>query len=211
MDCPAGLRCEGGHCTAKPATTVSPEPDASSPPGPGPSICELPLSAGDCMGYSNRYGYSPEAGACVRFTYGLCGGNENNFPTFEACRTVCGGVTEDPCAPMNAHSSGAFCAGVAGFTWNGTTCEPIECQCAGTDCDRSYPTAIECLTARAACTPEAPSLCDLPLSAGECDGLSMRYGYSPEAGTCVQFIYGLCGGNENNFPTFEACQAVCAP
>ena len=121
-----------------------------------------------------------------------------------------GGGTHDPCAPMDARSSGLLCAGVDGFTWNGVTCEPIVCGCAGTDCDRIYPTAVECLSARAACNPAAPSLCDLPLSSGDCDGLSMRYGYSPEAGACVQFIYGLCGGNENNFPTLEACNTVCA-
>ena len=157
MDCPPGLRCEAGQCTAKPAPVQNPEPDASAPPA------------------------RPD-----------------------------GGGTNDPCASMDARSSGARCAGVAGFTWNGVTCQPIECTCSGTDCDRIYPTALECVTARAACNPAAPSLCDLPLSPGDCDGYSMRYGYSPESGGCISFVYGLCGGNENNFPTLDACNTVCA-
>jgi hypothetical protein len=111
---------------------------------------------------------------------------------------------------MDARSSALFCGGIAGFTWNGGTCEPVYCTCAGTECDRMYRTAALCFADRAACNPAAPDLCDLPLEIGTCDGAGHPYGYSPEAAACVQFLYGLCGGNANRFDTLDECNTVCA-
>ena len=36
-----------------------------------------------------------------------------------------------------------------------------------------------------------------------------RFRFDTEAGACVEFFYGGCGGNENNFKTKEACEAAC--
>lgn len=121
-----------------------------------------------------------------------------------------GGGAYEPCAAMDARSSGARCAERVGFTWDGDSCEPVECSCAGTDCDRLYPTAGDCYIARGSCTEGPPELCALPLESGPCDGAATRYGYSPEAGACVEFIWGLCEGNDNNFATIEKCNAACA-
>src|SRR5690606_41018756 len=33
--------------------------------------------------------------------------------------------------------------------------------------------------------------------------------FSTEKGQCVPFVYGGCGGNENNFESLEDCEAVC--
>lgn len=57
--------------------------------------------------------------------------------------------------------------------------------------------------------PELPERCGLPLEGGICNGYSEVYGYDVEQGRCVQFVYGLCGGNENRFDTLEECESVC--
>jgi hypothetical protein len=45
---------------------------------------------------------------------------------------------------MDAKASGARCAGIAGYRWNGQLCEAIACSCVGRDCDRVFPSMDEC-------------------------------------------------------------------
>ncbi|MCL4138854.1 UNVERIFIED_CONTAM: hypothetical protein GTU68_048576, partial [Idotea baltica] len=44
---------------------------------------------------------------------------------------------------------------------------------------------------------------------GHCRALYHKWAYSPKERRCVQFVYGGCGGNENNFETKEECELVC--
>ncbi|PIO37532.1 hypothetical protein AB205_0141750, partial [Aquarana catesbeiana] len=53
--------------------------------------------------------------------------------------------------------------------------------------------------------------CDQLLKPDSCKGYIPRYYYDKETGTCKSFIYGGCGGNENNFTTKEKCEAMCMP
>lgn len=54
------------------------------------------------------------------------------------------------------------------------------------------------------------SICLLPPDHGPCDGVCPRHFYNPETNACEEFVWGCCGGNENNFETAEDCEAVCA-
>ena len=36
-----------------------------------------------------RWGFDPQVNHCVRFRYGGCGGNSNNFISEEACEEKC--------------------------------------------------------------------------------------------------------------------------
>ncbi|KAH8412402.1 hypothetical protein KR009_001810, partial [Drosophila setifemur] len=36
-----------------------------------------------------------------------------------------------------------------------------------------------------------------------------RFSYFSEYNECLSFIYTGCGGNDNNFPTRELCEAKC--
>nr|B1B5I8.1 RecName: Full=KappaPI-stichotoxin-Shd2a; Short=KappaPI-SHTX-Shd2a; AltName: Full=Kunitz-type protease inhibitor and potassium channel toxin SHTX III; AltName: Full=Kunitz-type protease inhibitor and potassium channel toxin SHTX-3; Flags: Precursor [Stichodactyla haddoni]BAG12824.1 potassium channel peptide toxin [Stichodactyla haddoni] len=65
---------------------------------------------------------------------------------------------------------------------------------------------VACLTMA---TEEMPALCHLQPDVPKCRGYFPRYYYNPEVGKCEQFIYGGCGGNKNNFVSFEACRATC--
>ncbi|RCN35664.1 Kunitz/Bovine pancreatic trypsin inhibitor domain protein [Ancylostoma caninum] len=52
-------------------------------------LCTLPLETGPCYALIPRYGFDPNLGQCVRFAYGGCQGNANNFETMEECEMNC--------------------------------------------------------------------------------------------------------------------------
>ncbi|XP_055052299.2 kunitz-type protease inhibitor 2 [Misgurnus anguillicaudatus] len=51
--------------------------------------------------------------------------------------------------------------------------------------------------------------CRLTSVVGNCRASFPRYYYDVTNQTCKPFIYGGCGGNNNNFDTQEACQTAC--
>ncbi|VDD84532.1 unnamed protein product [Mesocestoides corti] len=52
-------------------------------------------------------------------------------------------------------------------------------------------------------------VCKLPQEVGPCRAGFRRWTYDLSKGQCVQFTYGGCRGNANNFETKEACEAKC--
>nr|XP_037275737.1 boophilin-G2-like [Rhipicephalus microplus] len=54
-----------------------------------------------------------------------------------------------------------------------------------------------------------PEVCTYPADSGPCKAYMPRFFYNTEMKKCEQFIYGGCGGNANNFLTFDACEKKC--
>lgn len=54
------------------------------------NICELPKEFGPCQHGTPRWGFDVKKAKCVKFIYGGCQGNENNFMTQEQCNKACG-------------------------------------------------------------------------------------------------------------------------
>lgn len=54
-----------------------------------------------------------------------------------------------------------------------------------------------------------PGQCSLPEASGPCEAAIPRWRFDEAADTCVQFTYGGCGGNTNNFTTRAACETAC--
>uniref|UniRef100_A0A672LH73 BPTI/Kunitz inhibitor domain-containing protein n=1 Tax=Sinocyclocheilus grahami TaxID=75366 RepID=A0A672LH73_SINGR len=52
--------------------------------------------------------------------------------------------------------------------------------------------------------------CRLPSVVGICRAAFPRFYYDVTNQTCKQFIYGGCGGNDNNFNSQEECEASCS-
>lgn len=52
--------------------------------------------------------------------------------------------------------------------------------------------------------------CQVPKVVGKCRASMHRWWYNATGGSCQQFVYGGCGGNDNNYLTKEACLEKCA-
>ncbi|XP_016144196.1 four-domain proteases inhibitor-like [Sinocyclocheilus grahami] len=52
--------------------------------------------------------------------------------------------------------------------------------------------------------------CRLPSVVGNCRAAFPRFYYDVISQTCKQFVYGGCGGNDNNFNSQEECEASCS-
>merc|ERR1712221_40863 len=44
---------------------------------------------------------------------------------------------------------------------------------------------------------------------GLCKALYHNFYYDPDTNSCLSFIYGGCGGNENNFESKKVCEKTC--
>jgi hypothetical protein len=52
------------------------------------------------------------------------------------------------------------------------------------------------------------SACSLPTVPGMCRGYFPRFSYHSDTNKCTQFIFGGCGGNQNNFLTENECYVI---
>ncbi|MGH0132701.1 UNVERIFIED_CONTAM: hypothetical protein FKN15_027801 [Acipenser sinensis] len=53
------------------------------------AVCSLDAETGPCRAMMPRWYFDLDARRCVRFVYGGCGGNRNNFESEEYCMAVC--------------------------------------------------------------------------------------------------------------------------
>lgn len=52
-------------------------------------------------------------------------------------------------------------------------------------------------------------ICIQPKTVGFCRAALPRFFYNIMTEKCEEFIYGGCGGNENNFQTIDNCEKTC--
>ncbi|XP_075756907.1 eppin-like [Pelodiscus sinensis] len=92
---------------------------------------------------------------------------------------------------------------------NCTACQNRSCStCRGdTDC----PGTAKCCPDECGytCQEAVTDLCHLPSVCGFCKARFPRFFYNWSSQSCEVFVYGGCGGNQNNFETKEECQAAC--
>jgi hypothetical protein len=89
----AWISLEAGTASWSTCRCASPMPCPSVAqclPDGQPDACGLSLDPGPCRAAVPRWGHDPASGRCVRFTYGGCGGNSNNFTTEQECQRACG-------------------------------------------------------------------------------------------------------------------------
>uniref|UniRef100_A0A3P9M2V1 WAP, follistatin/kazal, immunoglobulin, kunitz and netrin domain containing 2b n=1 Tax=Oryzias latipes TaxID=8090 RepID=A0A3P9M2V1_ORYLA len=79
-----------------------------------------------------------------------------------------------------------------------------------TSCSQEPPRLFESLQdCMRCCGPEQSGLCGLPSLQGPCKAYEPRWAYSSALQGCHTFIYGGCGGNDNNFESKRACEDSC--
>lgn len=82
------------------------------PPDDKP-VCEQPADPGPCKGRFIRWYYNAKKGKCLKFIYGGCKGNENNFRSKDKCLKKCskddGGDDGKDCCKKGYHCCGRRC------------------------------------------------------------------------------------------------------
>ncbi|BHF58856.1 zinc-containing alcohol dehydrogenase [Sparganum proliferum] len=186
-----------------------PQPDTAARFA-GMDVCKLPQDVGPCRAMIKRFAYDDTAKACVPFTYGGCQGNGNNFETKEECEEKCM-ETAARFAGMDVcklpQEVGPCRAMIKRFAYDDTAkaCVPFTyggCQGNG----NNFETKEEC---EEKCMAPIDDPCKQPIKVGPCLALIPRFGFDQTIGQCVQFMYGGCEPNENNFDTLDACQQRC--
>ena len=102
----------------------------------GSDICSLPAESGPCLAAMPRWAFNPQTGMCEGFTYGGCGGNANNFATFETCVAACVPGGGEPCGAVRCAAGQTCCNPSCGIcTAPGEGCITMECtdRCAPQD------------------------------------------------------------------------------
>ncbi|KAL1421535.1 hypothetical protein MTO96_023062 [Rhipicephalus appendiculatus] len=153
-----------------------------------PEVCTFPADAGPCEAYMPRFFYNTLTKTCEQFVYGGCGGNGNNFLTFDACEKKSDSVgsvkTEGPYSVVFADEKRGE-AKHAVFQI---------CKWAADDFG-----AVGDFDPQ--CTPTADP--------GPCRGYFPMWWYNVLSGRCEDFIYGGCKGNKNKYKTKEECERTC--
>ena len=57
-------------------------------------MCMQPKEVGPCSDYTPRYYFDSRYGICMKFEYGGCGQNDNNFETLNECQSTCSYLIE---------------------------------------------------------------------------------------------------------------------
>ncbi|XP_073920833.1 tissue factor pathway inhibitor 2 isoform X2 [Castor canadensis] len=172
-------------------------------------ICFLRPDNGPCRALIPRYYYDRHTQNCLKFTYGGCLGNANNFESLEACNDVCWRIEKVPLV-CRMDVNDVQCGQPTWkyfFNLSSMACEKFMsggCEHNG----NQFPDEATC---RDYCIPKrkSPSYCYSPKDEGSCSANITRYYFNSRFQVCEPFTYSGCGGNENNFVSKEDCGRVC--
>ncbi|KAH9487494.1 hypothetical protein Btru_075974, partial [Bulinus truncatus] len=184
-------------------------------------VCRLPAATGNCKAALTRWYYDHSEGQCKEFTYGGCGGNNNNFVTLNLCNNFCS--AEEIC--LKPKVVGRCRASIPRFYFDneaGRCKEFIYGGCnenlnnfeSHTACDRRcapYRRQIIATDVKITGTkaPAEQDICKLPQSKGQCSDLHVRWYFVDSLNRCIRFWYTGCGGNDNRFVTEMECLDRC--
>ncbi|XP_047512868.1 uncharacterized protein LOC125054801 [Pieris napi] len=192
-----------------------------NPPGSLQAECILPQEAGNCTEKRPVWSFSQTENRCVPFYYTGCGGNDNQFGSERDCVDACPSTFVQEVCTFPALTG--ECADYT-LRWFYDTSKR-RCRqfyyggCGGNgnnfiserQCEDRCSEQVVVTTIAPIATPQTSEFCFLGLDPGPCTQFEERWGYDPSLGSCVQFQYGGCGGNRDNFPSKELCQHYCSP
>ncbi|XP_069790850.1 carboxypeptidase inhibitor SmCI-like isoform X1 [Narcine bancroftii] len=174
----------------------------------GHEICILKADPGQCNALNKRYFFNILTRKCEEFTYGGCGGNENNFETKKECLAKC--KVKDQRNPCHLEVDSGPCRGYfRRYFYNKHTkkCEQfIYGGCFGKR--NNFKTKENCQN-MCQKTKDFSNICMAPAEKGNCNKTLTRYFYNQSINLCETFVYSGCGGNQNNFRKKLQCRRTC--
>ncbi|ULT90432.1 hypothetical protein L3Y34_008636 [Caenorhabditis briggsae] len=194
--------------------------------------CHLPMHIGygknedSCLPQAGfRFYYDRSYGKCSQMWYLGCGGNANNFYSYEICQRTCSRSNQPRELERKTRASSEVCfeapgdKGICGknsssyplqrWTYGAQKCTSFTYSGCGGNRNR-FATQNSCeQTCKGLLNSNDPRICSFPPDWGSCNQLRYVWFYNLTRGTCDQFLYGGCGGNPNRFETFEICQKAC--
>jgi len=201
-------------------------------------ICNLPKNEGAmCRGSIPSWFYDIESKKCLGFRYRGCHGNKNRFKSKEKCEETCvhNGKGEEsihriideeiefypykaktkqtidnPQCFETAKSRGPCKGHYNRWSYvpkSGKCKQFVYGGCHGSS--NNFQTEESCNEKCPHLKIPEPALCSLPPETGRCKAHFTRWYYDPQAGKCLNFIYGGCNGNMNNFKSLAECSSVC--
>jgi hypothetical protein len=115
----------------------------------------------DCLCYERGFACVPADPDCIDRTPAECRGgctwieHESQLCFESCCRDeswgYCRGHATASCAAQDIDACADPCQSVVGVFWNGSSCQPLVCCCAGPDCDQTWDTWQGCLAAHRGC------------------------------------------------------------
>lgn len=186
----------------------APRPARPERTGSKAEICLLPPEPGLCRDPVTRYYYDRYTQTCRPFSFGGCGGNANQFATWEACDEACWMIREVPkiCRfEVNKNKCGKSSAEYF-FDLKTMRCEKFTTGGCPYNMNR-FPDEASCMNFCA--SKKMPSFCYSPRDEGSCFANETRYYFNMRRKACEDFNYTGCGGNDNNFSYLKDCQRVC--
>ncbi|XP_062596568.1 papilin-like [Saccostrea cucullata] len=177
-------------------------------------VCRMKNDHGTCTDYVVKWFYNSTASRCDRFWYGGCGGNDNRFDDEESCSRRCGQTGPDTGSKPVCEQprvTGPCRAYFKRYYFNGRECEEfVYGGCQGND--NNFETQEQC---ESTCeididNTKGEETCQQSMDTGPCRGNIPRWYYDTPSKQCLEFNYGGCQGNTNNFETREECQKSCA-
>lgn len=184
-----------------------------------PKICVQKPDPGNCKALIVRYFYNFNTQACEEFSYGGCGGNDNNFDSIEDCSESCKAnqinfdyVTNYKC--FQAKKRGICEKEIKRYYFNSTsmTCQTFIYSGCGQN-ENNFETEQQCEQTCSQVIKKqrsmADKICTLPRDSGRCKASFERFYFNSISKKCESFDYGGCEGNLNNFMSLQECQQIC--